>query len=146
LEVTLDVDAGAMEALVPNLVLQPLVENAIRHGIAPRASGGRVDVVARRDLERSHLLLEVRDDGIGLEAARARRRSETDSRDGVGIANTTSRLRQLYGGDYELTLQDGPTGGTVAALTLPLHDTVLAQTTNPAVRLPSPNGGVTHGA
>jgi sensor histidine kinase YesM len=145
LEVTLDVDAGAMEALVPNLVLQPLVENAIRHGIAPRASGGRVDVIARRDLEKSHLLLEVRDDGIGLEAARARRRSETDTREGVGIANTTSRLRQLYGVDYELTLRNGPTGGTVAALTLPLHDTALAQT-NAAARAPAPNGGVLHGA
>ena len=145
LEVTLDVDAGAMEALVPNLVLQPLVENAIRHGIAPRASGGRVDVIARRDLAKSHLLLEVRDDGIGLEAARARRRSETDSREGVGIANTTSRLRQLYGVAYELTLRSGPTGGTVAALTLPLHDTVLAQT-NAAAHVSAPNGGVMHGA
>src|SRR5690242_1073021 len=97
LEATLDVDAGAMEALVPNLVLQPLVENAIRHGIAPRASGGHVEVLARRDMKRGQLLLEVRDDGIGIEAARARGAREPDAREGVGIPNTASRLRQLYG-------------------------------------------------
>jgi signal transduction histidine kinase len=144
LEVTLDVDAGVMEALVPNLALQPLVENAIRHGIAPRAGGGHVQVIARRDLKRQLLLLEVRDDGIGLDAAHARRLH--DAREGVGLANTSARLRQLYGDDYALTLRDDPAGGAIASMTLPLHDTVIRQT-NDARRLPaSPNGAVIHGA
>ena len=70
LEATLDVDSGAIGALVPNLVLQPLVENAIRHGIAPRASGGHVMITARREPGRGRLVLEVQDDGVGLDAAR----------------------------------------------------------------------------
>ncbi|HKW11344.1 MAG TPA: histidine kinase [Gemmatimonadaceae bacterium] len=146
LEVTLDVDAGAMEALVPNLVLQPLVENAIRHGIAPRATGGQVEVIARRDLKKQQLLLEVRDDGIGLDAARARRHPESAHREGVGIPNTTSRLRQLYGTNYVFTLQGRVTGGTVASLTLPLHDTVARHQNDVTPGLPRPNGGVLHGA
>jgi signal transduction histidine kinase len=145
LEVTLDVDAGAMGALVPNLVLQPLVENAIRHGIAPRASGGHVEVVARRDLKKRQLLLEVRDDGIGLEAARARRRSASNTGEGVGIPNTASRLRQLYGAEYTFTLGGRPAGGVVASLALPLHDTLMVHHAS-GMHRPSPYGGVVHGA
>jgi signal transduction histidine kinase len=143
LEVTLDVDAGAMEAFVPNLVLQPLVENAIRHGIAPRASGGHIEVIVRRDLKMRRLLLEVRDDGIGIDAARARRRTEANAHEGVGIPNTASRLRQLYGADYAFTLQSGPAGGAIASLALPLRDALVVHTD---ARLPSPNVGVLHGA
>jgi LytS/YehU family sensor histidine kinase len=147
LEVTLDVDAGAMEALVPNLVLQPLVENAIRHGIAPRASGGHVEVLARRDLVRRQLLLEVRDDGIGLDAARARRDAEATAREGVGISNTAARLRQLYGTEYTFTLRGRDHGaGTIASLTLPLHDTAIGTTNHQPFTLPLPNGRVTYGA
>lgn len=123
LEATLDVDAGAIGALVPNLVLQPLVENAIRHGIAPRASGGHVMITARREPGRGRLVLEVRDDGIGLDAARSRPRPN-DDREGVGIANTTARLRQLYGDDWAFDLRPDSRGGTVARVSLPLHDVV----------------------
>ena len=143
LEVTIDVDAGAMEALVPNLVLQPLVENAIRHGIAPRASGGHIEVVVRRDVKKRHLLLDVRDDGIGLDAALARRTSEPDAREGVGIPNTAARLRQLYGQDYAFDLHNGPSGGAVVSLVLPLHYVLVAHA---EARLPTPVGGVLHGA
>ena len=143
LEVTLDVDAGAMGALVPNLVLQPLVENAIRHGIAPRASGGHIEVVVRRDLKKRQLLLEVRDDGIGIDAASERRVSEPAGREGVGISNTSSRLRQLYGADYAFKLHSAAAGGTIASLAIPLHDALVVQTD---ARLPSANDGVLHGA
>ena len=127
LEVTLDVDASTIEAFVPNLVLQPLVENAIRHGIAPRACGGHIEIVARRDLKKRLLLLEVRDDGIGIEAARARR-DHGDTREGVGIANTVARLRQLYGDTYSFNLADNSAGGTIASLTIPLHEAVIRAT------------------
>jgi two-component system LytT family sensor kinase len=126
LDITLDVDIGAMKALVPNLVLQPLVENAIRHGIAPRASGGHVEIVVRRKVGDRRLLLEVRDDGIGLDAARSRRRDDDESREGVGITNTIARLQQLYGRDYTFALHGGSVTGTVASLTLPLHDAAIA--------------------
>ena len=102
-------------------MLQPLVENSIRHGIAPRASGGQVTITARRDQGRRRLVLEVHDDGIGLDAARSRPRPN-DDREGVGIANTTARLRQLYGTDWGFELSAAPHGGTVARVSLPLHD------------------------
>jgi len=121
LEATLDVDSAAIGSLVPNLVLQPLVENSIRHGIAPRASGGQVTITARRDQSRRRLVLEVHDDGIGLDAARSRPRPN-DDREGVGIANTTARLRQLYGEDWGFELSPAPHGGTVARVSLPLHN------------------------
>lgn len=146
LEVTLDVDVGAMEALVPNLVLQPLVENAIRHGIAPRASGGHVEVLVRRHVASGRLALEVRDDGIGLDAARARQRDEGTNRERVGIANTIARLRQLYGDDFTLSLGSATGGGTVASVTLPWHDTALAHLSVTARATPAPNGEVAYGA
>jgi hypothetical protein len=147
LEVTLDVDAGVMGALVPNLVLQPLVENAIRHGIAPRASGGHVGIIARRDVTRRLLLLEVRDDGLGLHAARARRECDGDQpRAGVGIPNTTARLRQLYGDAYTLTLRVDPAGGVVALVTLPLHDVAARSPAGATLATAAPNGEFVHGA
>jgi sensor histidine kinase YesM len=88
-------------------------------------------------------LLEVRDDGIGIDAARARRRTEANAHEGVGIPNTASRLRQLYGADYAFTLQSGPAGGAIASLALPLRDALVVHTD---ARLPSPNVGVLHGA
>jgi sensor histidine kinase YesM len=144
LEVTLDVDVGAMESLVPNLILQPLVENAIRHGIAPRANGGHVAILVRRQIGSGRLSLEVRDDGIGLDAARARSHDGAE-RERVGIANTVARLRQLYGEDYTFTLKSGPAGGAVASVTLPLHDTAISHGTASSRAAVAPNGEVVDG-
>ena len=143
LEVTLDVDVGAMDALVPNLVLQPLVENAIRHGIAPRASGGRVEVFVRRQAQEGRLLLEVRDDGVGLEQSRLRGGSDANERDRVGIANTVARLRQLYGDDFTFALDAAAGGGTIASISLPFHDTIRREATAPQT---PPNGRIANGA
>lgn len=119
---------GLMESLVPNLVLQPLVENAIQHGIAPRASGGSVTVAARRDVPGERLVLEVRDDGIGLESAKERRRERSTMHEGVGIANTVARLRQLYGDGFTFALQDRAGGGAVATVSLPRHVAIIDET------------------
>jgi LytS/YehU family sensor histidine kinase len=89
LQVQLRVDPEALDARVPDLVLQPLVENAIRHGVVPRPGGGRVEVSAhKRDAE---LRLELRDDGPGLEPSALRRGN------GLGLSNTRHRLEKLYG-------------------------------------------------
>jgi two-component system, LytTR family, sensor kinase len=90
LTVTYDIEPEALDARVPSLILQPLVENAIEHGIAPKGGTGHVDISARR--EGGRLWLEVRDDGVGLceDVFEARRR-------GIGVSNTESRLRHLYG-------------------------------------------------
>jgi two-component system, LytTR family, sensor kinase len=98
------------DAAVPGFVLQPLVENAIRHGLAPRPEGGRVELSART--EGGDLVLSVRDDGQGLppEAGRGT---------GVGLANTRERLAMLYGSAARVTLAPAEPRGTVATVHLP---------------------------
>ena len=109
LEVRRTVEPGTLDLLVPNLVLQPLVENAVRHGIAPRASGGRIDVIARESAGK--LAIEVCDDGPGA----------AEIREGVGISNTRARLEQLYGPAARLDLANAPGGGFRARLDIPAH-------------------------
>lgn len=110
LSVSWDLDADAGAARVPPLLLQPLVENAVRHGIAPVPGPGRVSVAARR--RNGELVLEVHDTGAGFGAGGPPRR-------GVGLSNTESRLRQLYGDAARLELGAGTAGGATVAVTLP---------------------------
>ncbi len=111
LEVVITIEPAAMEARVPNLLLQPLVENAILHGVAPKSGPGRVEVIGRVDGGRLHL--EVRDDGPGLRATSHR------SREGVGLANTRERLAKLFGADGQLTLNSVPGRGVSVQIVLP---------------------------
>jgi signal transduction histidine kinase len=104
-----------LPAMVPRLSLQPLVENAIRHAVAPRSAPGQVKVVARRDGDR--LLLEVIDDGDGMSAAPGH---------GVGLANTRARLQCLYGEDHRFELAPAQGGGTHVRIDLPLQLLALA--------------------
>jgi two-component system LytT family sensor kinase len=113
LAVSIEADPAAADALVPSLLLQPLVENAIRHGSAEKDGGGAVAVRARRDGPR--LILEVEDDGPG-DARRNGARSE-----GIGLAATAERLRILYGASQTFTAGDGPAGGFLARAVLPLR-------------------------
>jgi signal transduction histidine kinase len=110
LRVREEVEAGLLRARVPPLTLQPLVENALKHGIGPAKSAGRITLRARR--ERGRLRLEVEDDGAGL---------APDHRPGVGLSNTHARLRRLYPGEHRFELRDGAAGGTLAVLELPLR-------------------------
>ena len=110
LRVEIDADPEVREALVPSFVLQPFVENAIKHAVAPRSGPGRIAV--RAWAEGDALRLYVRDDGPGLAAA--------SGGPGVGLANTRARLDHLYGTAYALDLRDaGP--GLLVDLTLPLR-------------------------
>lgn len=112
LQVDWQVAPDTLAALVPPLILQPIVENAIRHGISRRLAPGRVTVAARR--ERDRLLLEVCDDGQA-----AAGRPEPGS--GIGLATTRARLECLYGGDHSLSLEIDPARGARVALSLPLR-------------------------
>jgi LytS/YehU family sensor histidine kinase len=108
------VDADALDARVPHLILQPLGENAVKHGHAPRGGPGQILVSGHR--AGSRLELAVRDNGVGLrQAANAGK----DWRHGVGLANARARLTQLYGSEASLDLESDNGGGTTARLTLP---------------------------
>jgi two-component sensor histidine kinase len=110
LTVNFRIDPDARYALVPNLMLQPLVENAIRHGIAPRAAAGHVVVTAARRGDR--LELSVVDDGVGEKASR-------DHRDGVGLGNTRARLLSLYGSDHRFEAGGASAGGFAVHIEIP---------------------------
>jgi signal transduction histidine kinase len=113
LKVNSDVDPRALDACVPNLVLQPLVENAIKHGITPHSLDGVIDIGARR--EGSSLVLTVRDDGPGL------RQPVSMTKEGVGLANTRARLEHLYGAGQSFTYGNAPGGGFEVELKIPFR-------------------------
>jgi hypothetical protein len=113
LQVQWDIASGLGDALVPTFLLQPLIENAVHHGIAPRIEAGRIDIHIRRNGPELHLA--VRDDGPGKAA-------EGTASDGVGLANTRARLLHLYGKAQRLEVRSGPNGGCVARVILPFHE------------------------
>jgi LytS/YehU family sensor histidine kinase len=111
-------DAGAMDVLVPTLILQPLVENAIRHGLEPMVRPGTLGIEAQTDGET--LRLRILDDGAGF--APNWQRVE-----GVGLANTRSRLERLYGQQAAFTIRDNPGGGVVVDIQIPLRRSSFAK-------------------
>lgn len=113
LRVEMEIEPTTPDALLPHLVLQPLVENAIRHGIAPRLEGGTLRIESRH--EGHDLWLIVTDDGVGLGPEGPNRAG------GVGLANTRARLTHLYGERAELTIMDGPDAGVEVRLRLPFE-------------------------
>jgi two-component system, LytTR family, sensor kinase len=116
LKVEMNVERDTLDALVPNLILQPSLENAILHGIEPQARDGRIELVTRRDAER--LRIEVRDNGGGL--------ASTQIEEGVGLSNTRARLQQLYGTEQEFTIANGTEHGAVVTMVIPFRTLALA--------------------
>jgi two-component system, LytTR family, sensor kinase len=114
LRVDVNIDPAVLDALVPRLVLQPIVENAVRHGIGSRASRGHITISA--SAAAGTLRLRVQDDGQGPswrdEAERAA--------EGVGLGNTRERLQALYGPGDRLSMTSAPGGGTIVELSIPL--------------------------
>jgi signal transduction histidine kinase len=129
LTIELDVPDALHDALVPPLILQPLVENAIRHGIAPAIGGGSITVRARRDDD--HLHIDIRDTGGGWG-------DRPGPREGVGLSNTRARLTQLYGPAAAVHTGSALDGGAVVSLSFPYttaaptRDRVPATLTAPA--------------
>jgi two-component system, LytTR family, sensor kinase len=113
LQVHQDVARSAAGALVPNLILQPLVENAIRHGVERIDGAGRIEIRVQREAEA--LVLSVRDNGPGWQGTGA------PEAEGVGLRNTRARLAQLYGNEQSLVLSSAPDGGAMAEVRLPFH-------------------------
>jgi two-component system LytT family sensor kinase len=121
LEIEVDVAEDAREALVPSLILQPLVENAVKHGVDKISAAGKIRISGRRVLDR--LVLSVSDNGPG--PAKIEKLDDV----GVGLANIRQRLEQLYGGGAVLSLAELESGGTVAAITMPFRSRVELRTT-----------------
>jgi sensor histidine kinase YesM len=115
LTVVFDVHSDTLDALVPNLLLQPLVENAIKHGIGPRPTPGQITVRARR--AGAMLELDVQDNGVGLSAARL-----TDFNRGVGLSNTRSRLDHLYGSLHRFEFRQPAEGGLLVLIAIPMAE------------------------
>jgi two-component sensor histidine kinase len=121
LNVRMDIDPKTLDARVPDLILQPIVENAIRHGVAPRAAAGLIEIRARR--LNGSLRLEVRDNGQGLPDG-----ENKAGKIGVGIANTRARLAQLYGADHSFEMRNVAGGGLLVNIAIPYHTDTTAAT------------------
>jgi len=120
----ISVDRGVESYLIPRFTLQPLVENAVRHGIEPMESGGAVAVhVGRRE---GRLLMRVRDTGIGIDPKIARSLVSGGAGAGIGLSNVARRLALRYGGKEKIAVRSAPGGGTVIRLSVP------AETAGPA--------------
>jgi signal transduction histidine kinase len=113
LRVDVAADPQVLDAALPHMALQPIVENAIRHGIGRRSNAGFISITASRVDDTVEI--KIRDDGPGLAPENG-----TRSR-GIGLANTRARLRELYGDAAGLTVQNADDGGVVATMVLPFH-------------------------
>jgi two-component system LytT family sensor kinase len=118
LQLKMEVEPSTLEAAVPNLILQPLVENAIRHAIEPQEAAGQIVLRSIRDNGR--LLLQVSDNGPGLVTAQAVEKS-SDTRERIGLNNTRERLRKLYGENQQFDLIGNAMGGVTASLSIPFR-------------------------
>jgi sensor histidine kinase YesM len=113
--VEMEISPDTLDASVPNMILQPLVENAIKHGIAPRSTGGKIQIGAVR--ENGSLELSVWDNGIGVPFKDLENLSE-----GVGLSNTRRRLKHLYGDGHKFDLKNADETGLRVNLTIPFKE------------------------
>ena len=112
LQFEFDVDDRALASKVPNLILQPIVENAIKYGVAPQASNGLIKISAAKENGSVHLV--VADNGPGFDTS-------SDDGNGIGLKNTRERLRKLYADRHEFVVTSGARGGVQVEITLPFN-------------------------
>jgi len=113
LRVVKDIDPSVLDVLVPSMLLQPLVENSIRHGLAAKVEGGTVTLRARRSGDR--LLIQVEDDGVGIPEAEL----SGILNKGIGVSNVKERLKVLYNQDYRMLIDSQPGRGTRIEIEVP---------------------------
>lgn len=114
LKVEWRIEPETLNSKVPNLILQTLVENSVKHGLAPLEEGGRIEIGASR--QNGHLRLEVKDSGIGIKAG------QIAFNEGIGIENTRARLRYLYGEAQDFKVNQPTEGGTCVSIKIPLRN------------------------
>ncbi len=124
LHVRYDIDPQVLAAQIPVLMIQPLVENAVKHGLAPKPGGGTLNLRARVDPLAGAIRIDVRDDGVGMDRATLAQVADgshvASSSSGVGLRNIHERLQRLYGARYHLDIRSTPQKGTRIELELPL--------------------------
>ena len=113
LTVQLEIDEGSLDTIVPSMILQPLVENSIKHGLGRKVGEGRIVIRTRRS--GGLVTIEVVDNGVGLPPTRM----ESESESGIGLRNVNERLRVIYGAPYQLKLISQPGQGTSARIEIP---------------------------
>ncbi len=141
LQVIKDLDPASLEAMVPSMLLQPLVENSIKHGLSPKIEGGSITLRSR--VIKSRLVVEVEDDGVGMQPVQIAHQAEDNGLTGMGIgmANVAERLKVLYGDAARMMIEDREGGGTLIRLRLPiLPNPEELMTVSTATTAPAPFG------
>jgi two-component system LytT family sensor kinase len=113
LSVDKDVEDGSLDVIVPSMILQPLIENSIKHGLSQKVGPGRISIRASR--RAGHTVIEILDNGVGL----AGDPTTSSGGHGIGLRNVNERLRVIYGANYQLRLQSTPGEGTLARIEIP---------------------------
>jgi two-component system, LytTR family, sensor kinase len=113
LRIEKSIDPASLDIVVPSMLLQPLVENSIKHGLSPKIGEGRITLKSVRD--RNHVIIDVIDNGVGVGAAHVERAEAG----GIGLRNVNERLRVIYGANYQLQLDSVPGEGTCARIVIP---------------------------
>ena len=117
LKVIETLDPASLDLMVPSMLLQPLVENCIKHGLSPKIEGGTIRIRSR--LTETHLTLEVEDDGVGMTASRQSQKVGQPAGAGIGMANIEERLKVLYNDAARITVNSHPEMGTIIQIVLP---------------------------
>jgi two-component system, LytTR family, sensor kinase len=107
------IDPRSLDVIVPSMILQPLVENSIKHGLSRKVGGGCITI--RSSMQSGHTTIEVSDDGVGMPADRL----AADAQHGIGLKNVSERLRVIYGANYQLKIHSVPGEGTRATIEIP---------------------------
>ncbi len=119
LKVMKDLDPASLEVLIPSMLLQPLVENSIKHGLSPKVEGGTIFLRSR--VADGRITVEVEDDGVGMAGGGFLERPSGVGGTGIGMANVAERLRVLYGDAARMSVDNRPSGGTLVRLVLPVQ-------------------------
>jgi two-component system LytT family sensor kinase len=120
LQVVKEMEAASLDVMIPSMLLQPLVENSIKHGLSPKIEGGSIYLRSR--LTQTKLILEIEDDGVGIGSVPLSERPTDLGNMGIGMANVAERLKVLYGGTARMTIDSQEGKGTLVRIRLPLTD------------------------
>jgi two-component system, LytTR family, sensor kinase len=113
-----ELDRESLQVMVPSMLLQPLVENSIKHGLSSKIDGG--SIYLRSQVAKDHVIIEVEDDGVGMASVQLLERPTGLGEGGIGIANVAERLKVLYGETARMTIDSHNGTGTLVKLRLPI--------------------------